>query len=208
MRQHYAAGELRRAQLTADPFEQFDRWFVEAGECKAIVEPNAMTLATADETGRVMARTVLLKAWDHAGFVFFTNYMSQKADQIAKNPQVSLLFPWLALERQVAICGTVEKTSQDESHIYFSSRPRKSRIAASISPQSRPVASREVLESAFTRLNDQIVGDEVPLPDFWGGYRVVPQMIEFWQGRPDRLHDRFLYTKDVNNSWRIERLAP
>ena len=208
MRQHYGASSLRRKDLAADPFAQFAQWFQTARECAAITEANAMTLATSDQSGSVSARTVLLKDWDERGFVFFTNYESAKARQIEANPSVCLLFPWVALERQIVIQGIARKTTPEESATYFASRPLKSRIAASVSPQSQPVASREILERDFETIQAKFAGGDVPLPAFWGGYRVEPTTMEFWQGRADRLHDRFLFTKDEGGGWQATRLAP
>lgn len=167
-----------------------------------------MTLATCGADGRVTARTVLLKDWSNAGFTFFSNYESLKARQIDENPQVSLLFSWLPLERQIAIAGRAEKTSREESDAYFSSRPEQSRVGAWASPQSQPVASRGILEKKFEAVQKKFPDGNIPLPDFWGGYRVIPATMEFWQGRPNRLHDRFLYTRGAGDSWSIERLSP
>lgn len=208
LRQNYGAGELRRKDLAADPFRQFEGWLRAAMNCEKIPEPNAMTLSTADRKARVAARTVLLKAWDDRGFVFFTNYTSEKARQIAENPQVALLFSWLPLERQVAVCGRAERVSPDESRAYFASRPPASKLGAWASPQSQPIASRKILEDRLEETRNRFPDGEVPLPDFWGGFRVVPETVEFWQGRADRLHDRFLYTRGPGGAWRIERLAP
>jgi len=208
LRQDYQSGELRRKDLADDPFRQFDPWFKEALACPQIIEPNAMTLATSGSDGRVTARTVLLKAWDEKGFVFFTNYTSQKARQIGENPQAALLFAWLPLERQVAVSGRAEKISLAESLAYFTSRPTESKIGAWVSRQSGIISSRKILEMKFEEMRRKFCEGEIPLPDFWGGFRVVPQTVEFWQGRSSRLHDRFLYTREADGTWRIERLSP
>ena len=212
LRKDYRSGELRRGDLAPDPFRQFDPWFKDAMACPQIIEPNAMTLATSGSDGRVTARTVLLKAWDEKGFVFFTNYTSQKARQIGENPQAALLFAWLPLERQVSISGPAEKISLTESLAYFASRPNESKIGAWVSRQSGIISSRKILEMKFEEMRRKFSQGEIPLPDFWGGYRVVPQTVEFWQGRSSRLHDRFLYTRETDGDgdgvWKIERLSP
>lgn len=207
LRQNYEAGELHRADLAADPMEQFQKWFNEALECEKIGEPNAMTLSTAGADGRVTARTVLLKAYDTKGFVFFTNYSSVKARQIAENPRVALLFPWLPLERQVSVSGSASRISTAESLAYFVSRPFSSRVGAWVSHQSRIISSRSLLEMKFEEMRKKFAAGEVPLPDFWGGYRVVPESVEFWQGRTSRLHDRFFYTRQ-GSAWTLDRLSP
>ncbi len=208
LRQDYRAGELRRGDLAPDPFRQFDPWFQEALACPQISEPNAMTLATCGGDGRVTARTVLLKAWDEKGFVFFTNYTSRKARQIRENPQAALLFAWLPLERQVSISGPAEKISLAESVAYFASRPAESKIGAWVSRQSDIITSRKILELKFEEMRRKFSHGEIPLPDFWGGYRIVPETVEFWQGRRSRLLDRFLYSREPGGAWRIERLSP
>ncbi|GAB4240216.1 MAG: pyridoxamine 5'-phosphate oxidase [Candidatus Methylacidiphilales bacterium] len=207
LRREYSGRGLDRESLAADPINQFRTWFEQAREAN-LLEPNAMTLATADRSGRVTARTVLLKAFDARGFVFFTNYGSRKATQIAENPQVALLFTWLQLERQVEITGTAEKISTAESLAYFASRPFGSRLGAWVSQQSQIIPSRKVLEMKFEEMRRKFANGDVPLPDFWGGYRVVPHSIEFWQGCPSRLHDRFLYQRDSTGTWTIARLSP
>lgn len=207
MRLEYTRGKLEREDLNPDPFEQFKVWFEEA--CRAgMVDPNAMSLATASTAARPSVRTVLLKGFDNRGFVFFTNFGSRKAREIAENPQVALLFPWLALERQVIINGPVAKISTAESLAYFVKRPVASQLAAWASPQSGVVSSRKMLEMKWDEMKRKFADGKVPLPSFWGGYRVTPSEIEFWQGRPSRLHDRFLYRRQSDNSWQIERLAP
>jgi pyridoxamine 5'-phosphate oxidase len=208
LRQEYSSGELHRADLDPNPLGQFARWFARACECDAIVEPNAMTLATADKSGAVSARTVLLKDFDAEGFRFFTNYESDKAHDIAANPQVALLFHWPPFERQIAIRGIAEKVSREESADYFYKRPFASRIGALASDQSQVVAARADLEASFAGLKKQYADSDVPLPENWGGYLVRPTAFEFWQGRRSRLHDRFRYTPQADKSWLIERLAP
>ncbi len=206
LRREYTDRGLHRADLDPDPVAQFRKWFQEA-QAADLLEPNAMALATADAKGRVTARTVLLKAFDQKGFVFFTNYNSLKAAQIAENPQAALLFNWLPLERQVSISGPVEKISTAESLAYFASRPFGSRLGAWVSQQSRVIPTRKWLEAKFEEMRKKFASGEVPLPDFWGGYRVAPETLEFWQGAASRLHDRFLYTRD-GTEWKIERLSP
>jgi len=208
MREDYRKGELEREDMAADPFRQFDVWFKEALATPSIEEANAMTLATADARGRVTARTVLLKAWDEKGFVFFTNFGSIKAQQIAENNQVALLFPWLPLQRQVSISGRAEKISLAESFAYFASRPFSSKVGAWVSQQSSIITSRKLLEMKFEELRRKFSEGEVPLPDFWGGFRVRPETVEYWQGRTSRLHDRFLYTRTDDGHWTMDRLAP
>lgn len=207
MRVDYRLGHLEEKDLRPDPFEQFGVWFEQA--CQAsILEPNAMTLATVDGEGRPATRTVLLKHWDTRGLVFFTNVESRKANHIAGNGNVSLLFPWLALQRQVAIDGVAVRTSTAEVLAYFLKRPFASQLAAWASPQSRVISTRAVLEMKWEEMKRKFREGDVPLPSFWGGYRVVPRSFEFWQGGESRLHDRFLYTRGDGDAWRIERLAP
>ena len=205
-RKEYSDRGLRRSELNPDPFAQFSAWFIQATEL-AVHEPNAMTLATVDESGMPYQRTVLLKYYDGEGFVFFTNYSSRKAKQIARNPQVSLLLPWITLERQIIIQGRAEKISTAESLRYFTSRPRESQIGAWVSNQSEVITSRKFLLQKLSEMREKFRHGEIPLPSSWGGFRVVPAAIEFWQGGPARLHDRFLYQKD-GGAWQIERLAP
>ncbi|MDJ0536781.1 MAG: pyridoxamine 5'-phosphate oxidase [Xenococcaceae cyanobacterium MO_207.B15] len=208
LRQEYALEGLRRKQLERDPFKQFELWFQQA--CAAnLPEPNAMSLATASATAQPSQRMVLLKYFDRQGFVFFTNYESKKARQIEENPQVSLLFFWIGLERQVEICGNADKISTAESLKYFVTRPRGSQIGAWCSQQSTAISSRKMLEMKFDEIKRKFHNQEIPLPSAWGGYRVVPHSFEFWQGRPNRLHDRFLYSRSCTESaWDIQRLAP
>lgn len=194
-------------ELESDPIVQFEKWFREAWD-ENYPMPHAMSLATASAEGLPTVRTVLLKGYDSNGFVFFTNYGSRKAKQISNNPQAALLFPWVRLGRQVTVAGRVEKISKSESVQYFLSRPRGSQLSAWASAQSNVISSRAILESAFATVKRRFADGEVPLPDFWGGYRVDPDSIEFWQNRKDRLHDRFLYNRGENGAWRIDRLTP
>ena len=207
LRKDYQNEALSREMLAADPMDQFECWFQEA--CAAqLLEPNAMTLATVDAEHQPSLRTVLLKFYDQKGFVFFTNYGSRKAHEIAANGKVALLFPWIALARQVGITGTAEKISTAESARYFASRPRDSQLGAWISRQSSILGSRQLLLQELEKIKNKFFKGEIPLPDFWGGYRVLPRTIEFWQGQTSRLHDRFLYTRQADSSWTLERLAP
>lgn len=202
-----AAG-LDHDQLDPDPIAQFQRWYEETLATR-LPEANAMSLATVDSDGQPSLRTVLLKLYDADGFVFFTNYGSEKARQIAGNARVALLFPWVALARQVTILGTAARIPASESLRYFMTRGRGSRIGAWASPQSRVITSRALLEQKFAEMRQRFGEGEIPLPDFWGGYRVIPHRIEFWQGRENRLHDRFRYRREhAGADWRIERLAP
>lgn len=206
LRRDYTQRGLDATDLDPDPFAQFERWFQQAREAE-LLEPNALVLSTVSATGVPYQRTVLLKYFDRNGFVFFTNYGSRKAQHIEANANVSMLFPWYPLERQLAIAGTASKISAVESLRYFSSRPRSSQIGAWVSQQSTIISSRQLLENQFDHMKEKFLNREVPLPDFWGGYRVKPTSFEFWQGRPSRLHDRFLYSwKD--NQWAIDRLSP
>jgi pyridoxamine 5'-phosphate oxidase len=204
-RSSYERGMLDETQAAAEPFAQFRAWLDEA-LAAPIKEPNAMTLATADAAGRPSARVVLLRGWDERGFVFFTNYESRKGEEIAVNPHASLLFFWDVLEREVRIDGPIERLSDAESDAYFARRPRGHRLSAWASPQSRVVAGRATLEAAMADAEVRFP-DDVPRPAYWGGYRVVPETIEFWQGRRNRVHDRLVYRR-VDAGWRRERLAP
>ena len=197
---------LTRAELDPDPYRQFEGWY-EAAIDSGIPEPNGMSLATVADDGQPWLRTVLLKLYDRNGFVFFTNYESRKAQQIAGNPRVALLFPWVALGRQVKITGRAERISTADSLRYFITRSRGSQIGAWASPQSHVISSRSLLDAKVDEMRRKFSEGEVPLPSFWGGYRVEPATIEFWQGRENRLHDRFRYEKGVDG-WDIERLAP
>ena len=205
LRKEFRENGLNRSELDNDPFKQFSLWFTQAIK-SGILEPSAMSLATADEK-EIGIRTVLLKHFDDKGFVFFTNYGSKKSQQIKVKPQAALLFPWLNLERQVKIIGNVEKISTLESIEYFASRPKDSQLGAWASQQSVTISSRSLLISQFESMKNKFSKGEVPLPDFWGGYRVIPDSIEFWQGRESRLHDRFIYQRS-DNSWSISRLSP
>ena len=204
LRKEYLQSGIVREDLKSNPVEQFSLWFSQAIDAE-IIEPTAMSLATSDDS--IGIRTVLLKYFDENGFVFFTNYQSKKSKQIQKNPQAAVLFPWLALERQVKIIGKVEKISNLESFKYFSSRPKDSQIGAWASEQSSRISSRSVLIEQFASMKKKFSKGEIPLPEFWGGYRIVPQSIEFWQGRANRLHDRFIYERQ-ENEWTISRLSP
>ncbi|AOI58343.1 pyridoxamine 5'-phosphate oxidase [Burkholderia diffusa] len=208
LRINYSRASLDEADAAPDPFAQFDRWFKEALDAK-LPEPNTMTLATVGDDGRPSARIVLIKGVDERGFVFFTNYESRKGRDLAANPHAALLFYWIELERQVRIEGRIEKTSADESDRYFASRPLGSRIGAWASEQSAVIDSRATLEAREKAVSERY-GENPPRPPHWGGYRVVPDAIEFWQGRPSRLHDRLLYTRDAaaKSGWTISRLSP
>ena len=206
LRKSYTLAGLRRADLAADPIQQFHSWLQQAIGAQ-LLEPTAMTLATAGKTGRSSARVVLLKGLDDRGFVFYTNYESRKARELLENSSASLVFYWAELERQVRVGGTASRISHDESERYFKSRPRGHQLGAWVSTQSEVIASRAVLEERLKEY-ERRYPDAVPLPPFWGGYVVAPNEIEFWQGRPDRLHDRFRYTRQKDGLWLIERLAP
>ncbi|MCP9848952.1 pyridoxamine 5'-phosphate oxidase [Cyanobium sp. Morenito 9A2] len=207
LRREYRLAGLRRSDLAADPVAQFRRWLSEATAAE-LPEPNALVLSSSDGL-RCSSRTVLLKAFDGRGFVFFTNYGSRKARDIAACPQVSLLFPWYALERQVGVIGRAERISVGESLAFFASRPQGSRLGAWVSQQSAVINSRTLLELKWEEMRRKFAGGEVPLPDFWGGFRVVPREVEFWQGRENRLHDRLRYVRSTTGEpWLIERLAP
>ena len=204
LRKEYLQSGIIKEDLSQNPIEQFSLWFSQAMEAD-IIEPSAMSLATSDDS--IGIRTVLLKYYDERGFVFFTNYESKKSKQIQNNPQAAILFPWLALERQVKIIGSVEKITKLESFKYFSSRPKDSQLGAWSSQQSSKISSRSVLAEQFASMKKKFSSGEIPLPDFWGGYRVIPKSIEFWQGRENRLHDRFIYELS-SGQWTISRLSP
>jgi pyridoxamine 5'-phosphate oxidase len=207
LRQEYRRAGLNEADVASDPFAQFGRWFAEAiaGELR---EPNAMTVATATPEGLPSARIVLLKSWDEQGFVFYTNYESQKGREVAANPVAALVFYWPELERQVRVVGAVERTSVAESRLYFDSRPLGSRLGSTASHQSQVISGRDVLEARVRQLEAAYPAGDPPLPDYWGGYRVTPASFEFWQGRPSRVHDRLRYRRDAGGSWVIARLSP
>jgi pyridoxamine 5'-phosphate oxidase len=205
IRTDYNVSELRRKDLDADPFKQFEKWFNDVLNAN-LPDPNAMTLATVDKGGRPSARTVLLKGLDKSGFSFFTNYESRKARELSENPHAALVFYWMPLARQVCIRGIVSKLSREESEEYFNSRPLGSQRAAWVSKQSQIIENRAVLENGLKEITEKF-GGEVPLPPHWGGFVLKPEVIEFWQGRPNRLHDRFSYTL-VDGIWKIERLSP
>ncbi|MCP5196221.1 MAG: pyridoxamine 5'-phosphate oxidase [Gammaproteobacteria bacterium] len=207
LRQEYSLGALTKADVDPDPIQQFRRWLNEAVKAQ-LPEPNALTLATADRTGRPFARVVLLKDCDAGGFVFYTNYRSDKGQQLAENPHAALVFLWLELERQVRVEGTVSKVSPAESETYFATRPRESRLGALASRQSQVVANRQILEARYQQLSTQYPDDNIPMPNQWGGYRMKPEMLEFWQGRHGRMHDRLRYRLQKGDSWLLERLEP
>ncbi|MFJ4472946.1 pyridoxamine 5'-phosphate oxidase [Streptomyces sp. NPDC089424] len=209
MRKHYRAEGLAEAELAATPVEQFARWFQQAATEGRLFEPNAMVVSTADAEGRPSSRTVLLKHFDEAGFVFYTNYDSRKAGDLAENPHVSLLFPWYTMARQVIVTGRARRTGRDETAAYFRTRPHGSQLGAWASAQSSVIASRTELDASYADLAARYPeGEQVPVPPHWGGFRVVPRTVEFWQGRENRLHDRLRYTAVADGGWRVERLSP
>jgi pyridoxamine 5'-phosphate oxidase len=230
LRREYNLAGLRRSDLEPDPIAQFRKWFDQAtgarasGEVRKFfiklykslllvsgTEPmdlNAMTLATTDKEGRPSSRIVLLKGVDERGFIFYTNYDSRKGRELAENPHAALTFYWADQERQVCVAGLARKLPQSESNAYFRSRPRGSRIAAWTSNQSQVVRDRAELEARYKKLDTQYPGDDVPMPSYWGGYVLEPGRVEFWQGRPNRLHDRFRYSKQVDGKWQVDRLSP
>lgn len=231
IRRDYTVGHLDRRDLVPHPLAQFDRWFAEAAQSKSAgsrlrrfaigiyksfamlfggknLEVNALALATVSADGKPSVRTVLLKGVDARGFIFFTNYDSRKGQELAGNPNAALVFYWPELERQVCVAGAVTKLPQAESEKYFHSRPKLSQVAAVASPQSSPLPDRAALESRMSQLKQLFTHAEVPIPDYWGGYVLAPERIEFWQGRASRLHDRFSYTRQVDGTWMITRLAP
>lgn len=207
LRREYERSSLDEKELDPDPVRQFGRWLqlaIEAG----IPDATAMALATATRTGDPAARMVLLKAYDQRGFFFYTDYESRKGSELAENPRAELLFYWTELERQVRVHGTVERIGREESEAYFHTRPRSSQVAAWASRQSRAIPDRAALEARIHELEERFRGDEIPLPPYWGGYRVVPDSIEFWQGRAGRLHDRIRYTLQEIGRWHLDRLSP
>jgi pyridoxamine 5'-phosphate oxidase len=206
MRKDYGLAGLSEEDLAKDPFRQFERWFQEA-EAAKVTEPNAMVLSTIGRDGRPSSRTVLLKGFDGRGFVFYTNYDSRKGRDLDHQPEAVVLFPWIAMERQVIIEGRVTRTSRDESEVYFHSRPRTSQLAAWASPQSVLIAGRSVLEESYRKMEQKFAGADVPLPPNWGGFRLDPAIVEFWQGRRSRLHDRLRYRRDARGDWVVERLG-
>jgi len=206
LREQFMINGLDRKELNTNPFYQFQGWYQQTLSTD-IPEPTAMCLATVDEYGQPWQRMVLLKLYDENGFVFYTNYSSRKARHIDINPHVSLLFPWHAIGRQVKITGTAAKIPASESFKYFSTRPRGSQLGAWASPQRQVIKSRAMLDTALEQMKDKFGHGEIPLPDYWGGYRVTPETLEFWQARENRLHDRFMYTRH-QDFWQLERLAP
>jgi len=207
LRTEYSLAGFSEKDAARDPFRQFEKWFQEA-EAAKIHEPNAAVLATATKDGRPSARTVLLKGIDGRGFVFYTNYHSRKGRELEANPHAAYIFPWFALERQVIVEGSVAAISREESEAYFHSRPRASQLAAWASAQSSIISGREELEAAMKVVERKYSGVEAPLPPTWGGFRISPESVEFWQGRRSRLHDRLRYRRKADGSWVIERLAP
>lgn len=207
IRREYLQGGLSRNDLPENPINLFANWLQQAIDMQ-LADPTAMVLATATKEGQPSQRIVLLKEVDDEGFVFYTNYESRKAREMAVNSKVSLHFPWYAIERQVMVCGVVCKVSAAESRAYFASRPRESQFAAWASAQSRPLRSKDVLLRQFDAVSKKYESGEIPLPEFWGGYRVKPESLEFWQGGKHRLHDRFSFTLQAGGAWKVERLSP
>ncbi|MBU3021883.1 pyridoxamine 5'-phosphate oxidase [Aestuariibacter sp. A3R04] len=207
MRRQYSMGKLSETSLTDNPIAMFKTWLQDAIEAN-IPDPTAMTVATVDEQGQPSQRIVLLKDVSDKGFLFYTNLGSRKAKELAGNHRISLHFPWFFMERQVRVCGIAEKLSAAENAKYFFSRPKDSQLAAFASRQSQPIATRELLMTQFHQLKAKFANKELPVPDFWGGYRVVPHQIEFWQGGEDRLHDRFEFNLDTDGNWSSQRLMP
>lgn len=207
LRSNYALSGLHETDLLGNPFQQFQLWLEQAIAAE-LPEPNAMTLATLSEQGKPIARMVLLKGLDEKGFVFYTNYDSAKGKQLTETDSAALVFWWAGLERQVRVEGTVEKVSSEESDAYFQSRPKASQLGAWASPQSQVIKNRGVLEKRLAELEEKYATEKVPRPPHWGGFRVIPTAIEFWQGRPSRLHDRIRYELDEKGDWFYQRLAP
>lgn len=212
MRKQYRAEGLDEHELAADPMDQFARWFEDAARATlqgTLHEPNAVVVSTADAAGRPSSRTVLMKQYDARGFVFFTNYDSRKSRDLAENPHVSLLFPWHPIARQVIVSGTARRTGRDETAAYFRTRPHGSQLGAWASAQSSVIASRAELDASYAELSARYPeGEQVPVPPNWGGFRVAPRAVEFWQGRLNRLHDRLRYVAEPDGGWRVERLSP
>ena len=206
-RREYTQSGLNRADLDTDPLKQFERWFQQAVDSD-YPDANAMSLSTVSAEGKPSSRTVLLKGLDSEGFTFFTNYDSAKGKDMLANAHVALLFPWLQFERQVRVCGTVNKISKEATNAYFQSRPIGSQLSAWASNQSQQIDSRETLDQQFDAMSDRFKDSQPDTPDFWGGYKVIPQSIEFWQGRHSRLHDRFVYQLTESGHWNISRLQP
>jgi pyridoxamine 5'-phosphate oxidase len=206
LRKEYTLAGLSEQDIDSDPIQQFKRWLQQALE--VVPEPNAMVLATVGHSGRPSTRVVLLKGVDERGFTFFTNYNSRKAREMSENPRAAITFYWGPLERQVCICGDITKISQQEAEAYFRSRPRGNRLGAWASKQSQVIASRAELENRMKQLEATYPDEDIPMPPFWGGYLLTPIQIEFWQGRPSRLHDRICYSKQAANQWKVERLSP
>jgi len=207
LRQSYTKGRFTEADLLASPFEQFEKWFKEAQHAE-LEEPNAMCLATSSPDGQPSTRVVLLKGFSEKGLIFYTNYESRKASELEANPKASANFLWLPLQRQVNVTGRVERVSKAESLKYFLSRPFGSQLGAWSSPQSQVITSRSILETKLDQMKRKFAEGKVPLPDHWGGYRIIPDSFEFWQGRASRLHDRFIYRLQNDGTWAVERLAP
>lgn len=207
LRNDYSAATLTEKEVKQDPINQFDKWFNDAVAAN-VNEPNAMTLATATTNGHPSARIVLLKGFNKEGFMFYTNYLSRKGKEMAKNPLVSAVFFWPELERQVRIEGTIEKLTREQSETYFHSRPKASQLGAVASAQSQEIVGRKDLEAKMAELETEFADKEVPKPSYWGGYIIKPRLVEFWQGRQSRLHDRIVYKKIDNKNWKIVRLAP
>ncbi len=206
-RREYNSPPINESELATDPFQQFQAWY-QAAVGAELMEPNAMVLSTVDAHGQPAQRTVLLKYYDHHGMVFFTNYRSRKAKHIADHAFVSALFLWLPLHRQVEIAGRAERVSTTESLKYFAARPRGSQLGAWVSEQSSVITSRSLLDAKLAEIKQKFANQEIPVPSFWGGFRIVPTRFEFWQGQPNRLHDRFQYTRQPDSAWLCQRLAP
>lgn len=207
LRQDYRSATLNEKDVATDPISQFANWFAQALDA-GLYEPNAMTLATSTHDGKPSARILLMKGFNQDGFTFYTNYLSRKGKEIAKNPVVAMVFYWGELERQVRIEGTIEKVSKEESERYFRSRPKGSQVGSMASPQSQQIANRNIIEDSLQQLEAKYQDSDVPKPAYWGGYIVKPQTVEFWQGRTNRLHDRIEYRKVDKKKWKIVRLAP